>query len=208
MVNNLLEHKERNIDTHIDMNQEDNLEQPATSDQRPEASSQQPVEEPHKEHKKKKPKKEKEIIEELEIKIKELNDKHLRLFAEFENYRKRALTERLELIKTASEDVIRQLLPVLDDFQRAMKAMDNHESIESFKEGTELIYNKIKTILDQKGLKEMNTLGEVFNTDFHEALTTIPSTSEEQIGKVVEEIQKGYTLNGKVIRYAKVIVAS
>jgi molecular chaperone GrpE len=163
---------------------------------------------PQKESRRKKAKKEKEIIEGLEQKVNELNDKYLRLFAEFENYRRRALSERLELIKTASEDIIRQLLPVIDDLHRALKAMEAHEDVESFKEGTELIYNKIKTILDQKGLKEMNTLGEVFNTDLHEAITTIPAASEDMKGKIVEEVQKGYTLNGKVIRYAKVIVGN
>ncbi len=163
---------------------------------------------PQKESKKKKAKKEKEIIEGLEQKVNELNDKHLRLFAEFENYRKRALFERLELIKTASEDIISQLLPVIDDLHRALKAMEAHEDVESFKEGTELIYNKIKKILDQKGLKEMTTLGEVFNTDLHEALTTIPAASEDLKGRIIEEVQKGYTLNGKVIRYAKVIVGN
>jgi molecular chaperone GrpE len=173
-----------------------------------EATKAQPEEVPHKDSKRKKAKKEKEIIEGLEQKVNELNDKYLRLFAEFENYRKRALSERLELIKTASEDVIRQMLPVIDDFQRALKAMEAHESIDSFKEGTELIYNKMKTILDQKGLKEMNTIGEVFDTDLHEAITTIPAPSEEMKGKIVEEVQKGYTLNGKVIRYAKVIVGN
>lgn len=162
----------------------------------------------NKDHKKKKGKSDKETIEELQAKNNELNDKFLRLFAEFENYRKRAINERLELIKNASEDVIKQLLPIVDDYERALKSMNENTDINSVKEGTELIYNKIKTLLEQKRVKEITSIGEVFNTDFHEAITTIPATSEEMKGKVIEVVQKGYTLNDKVIRYAKVIVGS
>jgi len=161
-----------------------------------------------KDHKKKKGKSDKETIEELQAKTLELNDKFLRLFAEFENYRKRAITERLELIKNASEDVIKQLLPIVDDYERALKSMNDNVDINSIKEGTELIYNKLKTLLEQKRVKEIITIGEVFNTDFHEAITTIPAPSEDMKGKVIEEVQKGYTLNDKVIRYAKVIVGN
>jgi molecular chaperone GrpE len=161
-----------------------------------------------KDHKKKKGKSDKETIEELQAKYNELNDKFLRLFAEFENYRKRSINERLELIKNASEDVIKQLLPIVDDYERALKSMNDNVDVNSIKEGTELIYNKLKTLLEQKKVKEMVSIGELFNTDFHEAITTIPAPSEDMKGKVLEEVQKGYTLNDKVIRYAKVIVGN
>ena len=162
-----------------------------------------------KEHKKKKgSKSEKEINEEWQAKYNELNDRFLRLYAEFENYRKRALTERLELIRNASEDVIKQLLPIVDDYERALKASNEISDFQTLKEGTELIYSKIKTLLEQKKVKEIIALGEVFNTDFHEAVTTIPAPTEDMKGKVIEEVQKGYTINDKVIRYSKVIVAS
>ena len=160
-----------------------------------------------KDHKKKK-NSDKETIEELEIKVKELNDKFLRLYAEFDNYRRRALNERLDLIKYASEEVIKQLLPIVDDYERSLKAMNENTDVEVIKEGTELIYNKLQNLLEQKKVEPISTIGEVFNTDFHEAVTTIPSPSEDMKGKVIEEVQKGYTLNGKVIRYAKVIVGN
>jgi molecular chaperone GrpE len=141
-----------------------------------------------------------------EEKYAELNDKFLRLYSEFDNFRKRTVKERIDLIKTASEDIIRTLLPVIDDLERALASMKDQSDNASF-EGINLIYQKFKNILSQKGVEEIKTLGETFNTDFHEAVTTIPSENEEQKGKVVEVIEKGYLINGKVIRFAKVIVA-
>jgi molecular chaperone GrpE len=141
-------------------------------------------------------------------KINELNDKYLRLFAEFDNYRKRALKEKIELGKYAGEEVILSLLPVVDDFDRAMKSFDKVSDLAAMKEGITLINNKLKNILENKGLQAMETLGKEFCTDFHEAITNIPAPTEDLKGKVVDEIEKGYELNGKVIRFAKVVVGS
>ncbi len=148
-----------------------------------------------------------EKIGELEENLAELNDKYLRLFSEFDNYRKRTTKERLELIDTASSDVISELLPIMDDFERAFKANDaKSEAEQSNLEGFKLIYNKLKGTLNRRGLESMKAIGEPFDTDFHEALTNIPAPSEDLKGKVVDEIEKGYTLKGKVIRFAKVVV--
>jgi len=128
------------------------------------------------------------------------------LYSEFDNYRKRTQKEKIELHKTAGEDVFKILLPVLDDFERAMNAMNDAKDIAAVKEGIELIYNKMKNSLQQKGLAAMESKGEVFNADIHEAITNISAPTEDLKGKIVEEVEKGYSLNGKVIRFAKVIV--
>ncbi len=159
--------------------------------------------------KKKKNKKEekvKVVKKELtsEEKITQLNDKHLRLFAEFENFKKRTAKERMDLYKTAGEDVLTALLPVLDDFERSIKANQKQED-----EGVILIYNKLKSILETKGLKAMeDSIGKKLNTDYHEAITNIPAPSVDMKGKIIDVIEKGYFLNEKVIRYAKVVVAN
>ncbi len=152
----------------------------------------------------------KEKIKELtlEEKYEELNDKFIRLHAEFDNYRKRTFRERIDLCKTASEDIIKSLLPVIDDLERGIKSMESADDINTINEGVMLIYNKFKNILTQKGVEEIKTAGEIFNTDFHEAVTNIPTEDEEMKGKVVDVVEKGYMLNGKVIRFAKVIVGS
>jgi len=160
---------------------------------------------------KKKSKKEdklKKELNELKEKNAELNDKFLRLYSEFDNYRKRTLKERTELLKSASEDVITQLLPVMDDFERGIKAFEDQgdSTCESLNEGIILIYNKFKAILTQKGVKPIEAIGHDFDVDYHEAVTNIPVTDEEMKGKVVDEIEKGYLLGDKVIRYSKVIV--
>jgi len=147
-----------------------------------------------------------EKIDELETNVAELNDKYLRLFSEFDNYRKRTLKERIELTKTASQDLIVELLPVIDDFERALKALESTTEPIKATEGVQLIYNKYKNILARRGLEVMNTKGQDFNTDFHEAITNIPAPSEDLKGKIIDEIEKGYLLNGKVIRFAKVII--
>ncbi len=146
-------------------------------------------------------------IEAKEASLNEANDKFLRLFSEFDNYRKRVARERIELTKTAAEGVIASLLPVLDDLERASQ-IETEVKDGSLQEGIKLIYNKFKAILRQKGIEEIDTQGKEFDTDFHEAITHIPASDEKQKGKVVEEVQKGYLLNGKVIRYAKVVVAN
>lgn len=144
-----------------------------------------------------------------EEKFAELNDKHLRLHAEFENFKRRTAKERIELYKTAGEDVLSTLLPILDDFERAIKAKTDAGEELKEEEGVLLIYNKMKSTLEQKGLKAMeNAVGQELNTDFHEAITNIPAPSEDMKGKIIDVIEKGYFLNDKVIRYAKVVVAN
>ena len=147
-------------------------------------------------------------IEELKLKINEMNDKYLRLYSEFDNYRKRTIKEKVELNKMATTEVILSFLPVLDDFDRAIKTMIDTPEPNPFNEGFMLIYNKLKKIINQHGVEEMKSIGESFNTDLHEAITNIPAETEDMKGKIADEILKGYLLNGKVIRYAKVVVAN
>lgn len=146
-------------------------------------------------------------IQVLEQKLQESNDKYLRLYSEFDNYRKRSLKERSELIKTASEDVFKSILPVLDDFERAIKASENLTDVLPIKEGIQLIYHKLKNNTMQKGLSAFECIGEKFDPDIMEAITHIPAGDETQKGKVVDEVEKGYKLGDKVIRYAKVVIA-
>jgi molecular chaperone GrpE len=141
-----------------------------------------------------------------EEKYNELHDKYLRLSAEFDNYRKRTLKEKSELIKTASDELLMKILPVLDNFERALKAMEQTNDVISLKEGVVLIYNHFKDFMQQQGIKEIKALNESFNLDFHEAVTTFPAPSEEMKGKIVDVVEKGYMLHDKVIRYAKVVV--
>ncbi len=186
----------------IDNEQNQNMEEAKTENQHKEE---------HKSKGRKKKKKEDKQAAEYEAlqeKYNELNDRFLRLYSEFDNFRKRTAREKLELVKTASEDLIIGLLPVLDDFERALKAFEDHHADPELIKGVELIYNKFYNTLKQKGLKPMDSMGTEFNTDWHEALTKIPAPSEDMKGKVVDVIQKGYLLNDKVIRYAQVVVGS
>ena len=146
-----------------------------------------------------------EKTDNFEEKFNELNDKYLRLYSEYDNYRKRTANEKVELINTAAEGTILALLPILDDFERALPTMEKSEDKTHY-EGVMLIYNKLKRTLEQKGLEEIKATGEPFNTDEHEALTQIPAPSEDMKDKVIDVVQKGYKLNGKVIRYARVVV--
>ena len=146
-------------------------------------------------------------LEEEKAKYAELNDKFLRLFSEFDNFRKRTAKEKLDLTVTASENVIKDILPVLDDFERALQNMEKNGN-EADLQGVTLIYNKLKDTLKKKGLEEIEAMGSEFNTDEHEALTMIPAPEEDQKGKVLDVIQKGYKLNGKVIRFARVVVGN
>ena len=139
--------------------------------------------------------------------IKELNDKYLRLYSDFDNYRKRSMKEKFDIIKTAGEDVFKTILPVIDDFERAIKANETIEDSAAIKEGIKLIFNKFKSSTQQKGLIAVDSIGEVFNPDIMEAITHIPASDASQKGKVVDEVEKGYKLGDKVIRFAKVIVA-
>ena len=145
---------------------------------------------------------------ELAEKAGELNDKYLRLYSEFDNYRKRTAKERIELIKTAGEDILKFFLPVADDFERALKFNETAADLKVVNEGFNLIYNKFKATLNQKGIEQMESLGKPFDPDLHEAITNIPAPSEDMKGKVIDEVEKGYYLNGKVIRFAKVIVGN
>ena len=145
-------------------------------------------------------------VAEPEVAYKEMNDKYLRLSAEFDNYRKRTLRERIELTKTAAESVMLSILPVMDDFERAMHSIETGLDFEATKEGILLIYNKFNEFSKQNGITEIDAVGKVFDTDLHEALTKIPAPTEDLKGKIVQVIQKGYYLNDKVIRFAKVVV--
>lgn len=145
-------------------------------------------------------------VSELQGAVQELKDKHLRLLAEFENYKKRTMRERLELVNSASKDVIVSLLPVVDDFNRAKMSADDPKNAEEFSEGVLLVYNRLNTVLQQKGLQPMTSTGEKFDPEWHEALTEIPVQDENQKGVVVDTIETGYTLNDKIIRHAKVVV--
>ncbi len=136
----------------------------------------------------------------------ELKDKYLRLFAEFDNYKKRTIREKMEMMKNAAQDTMLALLPVLDDFDRAKKNAESEGSAESFSEGVKLVYQKLYATLKQRGLEPMDTDGEIFDPELHEAITEIPSPSEELKGRILDTIEKGYLLNGKIIRHAKVVV--
>jgi len=146
--------------------------------------------------------------EKLQAEVQQLNDKYLRLYAEFDNYKRRTQKERVELLQTAGKDVIVSLLPVLDDFDRALKAMETAADVAPVKEGILLVSTKLKNTLAQKGLKDVESINQPFDTDFHEAITNIPAPTEDLKGKVIDEVEKGYTLNDNVIRFAKVVVGA
>jgi len=151
---------------------------------------------------------EKEVVAEpsIEEQLADYKDRYVRLNAEFDNFRKRTRKEREDLIKTAGESILVNILPVVDDFDRAVKSMENATDIQAVKDGVTLIANKFNEFLKRQGIVEMESTGNPFDTDLHEAITQIPAPSEELKGKVVDVIQKGYRLNDKVIRYAKVVI--
>ncbi|MEQ8809879.1 MAG: nucleotide exchange factor GrpE [Imperialibacter sp.] len=145
----------------------------------------------------------------LKRELEESKDKYLRLYSEFDNYRRRTAKERVELIKTAGEDVLAVLIPVVDDFERAKKSIDSEEVEASVKEGIDLIYNKLIKVLDQKGLKAMEVdTGHEFDPELHEAVTQFPAPDESLKGKVIDVVEKGYVLGDKVIRFAKVVTGA
>ncbi|MFD2033184.1 nucleotide exchange factor GrpE [Belliella marina] len=147
--------------------------------------------------------------EKLALEVQELKDKYLRLYSEFENYRRRTSKERLDLIKTASQDLLAEIIPVVDDFERAFKASENEEDVSKVREGNQLVFQKFQRILESKGLKPMEGLvGEPFDAETQEAITQIPAPSEEMKGKVIDVVEKGYTLGDKVVRYAKVVIGA
>ena len=141
-----------------------------------------------------------------EEKYADVNDRFIRLHAEFDNYRKRTNKEKIDLISNANAGVLKDLLAVVDDFERAIANNEKVEDIAAVKEGFQLIYNKFKHILEGKGLKPMQSVGEAFDSELHEAIANVPAPSEEQKGKIIDDVEKGYYLNDKVIRFAKVVV--
>ncbi len=144
--------------------------------------------------------------EKLKAENAELKDKYLRLVAEFDNFRKRTAKERLELEQTAGKNVIASLLQVLDDCDRAEKQIENSSDLDQIRSGIKLVFGKLRSSLQSKGLKTMQSIGEEFNPDHHEAITDIPAPTEELKGKEIDEVEKGYYLNDKIIRFAKVVV--
>lgn len=148
----------------------------------------------------------KEKIAELEAEVSELKDKYLRLFAEFDNYKKRTVKEKLDMMRNAAKDTLSSLLPVLDDFDRAKKTADDDATSEVFTEGVQMVYNKLRNTMNTMGVKPMESTGEQFDPELHEAITEIPAPSEEMKGKVIDTIEQGYYLNDMIIRHAKVVV--
>lgn len=145
-------------------------------------------------------------VEALTAQLEAAQDKYTRLMAEFENYKRRTSREKVEIIQSAGKEVIGKLLPVLDDFDRAIIALETAQDVESVKQGVDLVHSKLIKILEQQGLKEMEVKGETFDSEFQEAITAIQAPSEELKNKVVDVLEKGYTLNDKVIRFAKVVI--
>jgi len=159
-------------------------------------------------------KEEKKVEKEIEKKIEktdaeklaELNDKYLRLAAEYDNYRRRTLKEKMDLSKSAGADILVNILPVIDDFERGLVTIDKATDVDAIKEGIHLIYSKFQEFLKQRGVKEIQAKEKEFDTDLHEAITKIPAPKEELKGKVVDVIEKGYYLNEKIIRFSKVVI--
>lgn len=204
MNQNTDKHKEAEVQETADVQNPNNNGEEKQKQEQPEDL---PVSE-EKEDKKKKSRKDKKEtkIAELEEKLKDLSDKHLRLQAEFDNFRKRTLKEKADLIKSGGETVLTGILPVIDDFERAIQSLKNVPEDDAGKQGTLLIYSKFREFLKQNNVKEIDALHQEFDVDHHEALTKIAAPEEKLKGKVVDVIQKGYMLNDKVIRYAKVVV--
>ncbi|WP_421944358.1 nucleotide exchange factor GrpE [Pedobacter sp.] len=190
--------KKKNNDTEENIMNTENTSENTTSENVENADAQESTEQVE----------EQTAEEKLQGEVQQLNDKYLRLYAEFDNYKRRTQKERVELLQTAGKDVIVSLLPVLDDFDRALKAMDTATEVAPVKEGILLVSSKLKNTLAQKGLKDVESINTEFNTDFHEAITNIPAPTEDLKGKVIDEVEKGYTLNDSVIRFAKVVVGA
>lgn len=145
-------------------------------------------------------------VDQLKLDVEEQKQKFIRLYAEFDNFKRRNAKERVELIQTAGRDVIQSMLEVMDDCDRAEKQLQTSEDLQQIKQGIQLVFTKFRNTLQAKGVKEMKSIGEEFNPDIHEAITEIPVTDPSMVGKVVDEVEKGYTLNEKIIRYSKVVV--
>lgn len=194
-----VEQEVNNAEEQVSVEKENKSEESADSKEEKKAS---------KSSKKSKKSKADEKLSELEDTLAKKDDQILRLQAEFDNYRRRTLKEKMELTKSAGESILVNILPVIDDFERAIQSMEEHKEIETeaIKEGVTLIYKRFNSFLEQNGVKEIEAKEKELDTDYHEAITKIPAPSEELKGKVVDVIQKGYTLNEKVIRFAKVVI--
>lgn len=149
---------------------------------------------------------EKKLTEKLQEELTEQKDKYIRLFAEFDNYKRRSAKERIELIQTAGREVITSMLDVLDDCDRAEKQLQTSNDIEQIKQGVQLVFGKLRTVMQSKGLKAMESINTTFDVEKHEAITEIPAPNEDMKDKILDEVQKGYYLNDKIIRFAKVVV--
>ena len=145
-------------------------------------------------------------VDQLKLDVEEQKEKFIRLYAEFDNFKRRNAKERVELIQTAGRDVIQSMLEVMDDCDRAEKQLQSSEDLQQIKQGIQLVFTKLRNTLQAKGVKEMKSIVEEFNPDIHEAITEIPVNDPAMVGKVVDEVEKGYTLNDKIIRYSKVVV--
>ena len=184
----------------VEINEENTSAQPDENVEtpQPEANNENEEKKNKKHHKS-----DKETIQELGEKLNELNDKYLRTYSEYENYRKRTTKEKADLLINGASDTIKAILPVIDDLERALQSMTDEAS----REGVQLIYNKLMNILQQKGLKEIEAKGEKFSEELHEAVTQFPAAEESQKGTVIDVVEKGYYLNDKVLRFPKVVVA-
>lgn len=149
---------------------------------------------------------EKKLTEKLQDELTEQKDKYIRLFAEFDNYKRRSAKERIELIQTAGREVITSMLDVLDDCDRAEKQLQTSNDIDQLKQGVQLVFGKLRTVMQSKGLKAMESINTVFDVEKHEAITEIPAPNDDMKDKILDEVQKGYYLNDKIIRFAKVVV--
>ncbi len=195
------------------MIKKDTTEQTPEEQEMQEQSSEATAEESSKSETKPKAKKKKSKTKQLEedlenskLEIDEAKDKYLRLFAEFDNYKKRSIKEKLDFMKTASQETINAILPVMDDFDRAKKSAEDDSSVEQFSEGVMMVYKKLNTVMTNLGVEAMQSTGEVFDPELHAAITEIPAPSEDMKGKVIDTIEKGYLLKDKIIRHAKVVV--
>ncbi|MFT5765006.1 MAG: molecular chaperone GrpE [Saprospiraceae bacterium] len=206
-IKDIMSKKDNNADQHTEADQDVTS---TVEDQNAE-NQEETTENEHQEPKKRSKKqlqqdKVKQELEEKDNQIAELKDKYLRLLAEFDNYKKRSVKEKVEFMKSAAQDTMAVLLPVLDDFDRAKKNAEDENSTEPFSEGVALVYNKLHNSLKQKGLEPMVSNGEVFDPELHEAITEIPAPTEDLKGKIIDTVETGYFLKDKIIRHAKVVV--
>ncbi len=188
------------VDETLEMNEQETVEQVAPAEEMEQPAEETPVEELDEAAKLS------AELDAMKATVEKMQKDYLLLMADFDNYRKRTLREKADLIKSGGENCMKAILPVIDDFERGLAAVNESSDVEAVKEGMNLIYNKFKTYLDQNGVKEIPTGGTDFDTEFHEAVTMFPAPDPAQKGKVIDTVQKGYTLNDKVIRFAKVVV--